>query len=57
MKAIIEAALRNTLETERRPHKKANLETHVFKGNGLQAGLSWDNWAGIRAMSYEGRGG
>ena len=57
LKTIIESALHEALEAQSRPHPKFRLETHVFKGKGLQAGLSWDDWSTIRSVTYEGRGG
>lgn len=56
VRSVIEDALRRELaaaeETTRKP-----VRTHTFGGQGLQAGLSWSDWAAIRATSYEGRGG
>jgi hypothetical protein len=57
IKAIIESALRDALAKERRPFEKKRLQIHVFKGKGLQPGLSWDDWSNIRNLTYEGRGG
>jgi hypothetical protein len=57
VKAIIESALRDALASNSRPRRKMRLVTHTFKGNGLQPGLSWDDWSTLRSMSYEGRGG
>jgi len=57
LRAIVEEALRARLALERRPHPRVRLETHTFAGNGLQEGLSWDDWTTMRSMGYEGRGG
>ncbi|MBI4859497.1 MAG: DUF2191 domain-containing protein [Candidatus Riflebacteria bacterium] len=57
LKVLVDTALRDLLAASRsrtRPHR---LQTHTFEGEGLQPGLSWDDWAAIREMSYEGRGG
>ncbi|OGQ26087.1 MAG: hypothetical protein A2138_17510 [Deltaproteobacteria bacterium RBG_16_71_12] len=57
LRAVIEDALRAALEAEEGPRAVAPIRTHTFGGRGLQAGLSWSDWATIRAMSYQGRGG
>ena len=57
VKAIIESALRDALASYGRPRRKHRLVTHTFKGDGLHAGLSWDDWGTLRSMIYEGRGG
>jgi len=57
LKAIIESALRDVLVAEKKPRAPFKLKTHTFKGNGLQKGLSWDDWNKIRSMCYEGHGG
>lgn len=55
LKQVIEDALRTTLrEGEARP--PSALSTHTFRGRGLQAGLSWDDWNALRDLAYEGRG-
>ena len=57
IRAIVEAALRDALASQGRRRGKFRLDTHTFEGDGLQVGLSWDDWSVIRSMSYEGRGG
>jgi hypothetical protein len=57
IKAIVESALRDALSKQNRPPQRRPLQIHVFKGKGLQAGLSWDDWSKIRSLTYEGRGG
>ena len=57
LKALVEEALRQVLAQERRPKKRFRLRTHTFKGNGLQAGLTWGDWDTFRGLAYEGRGG
>ncbi len=57
MKAIVEVVLREALAKQRRPRAAYRLQTHTFGGQGLQKGLSWDDWGTIRDHAYEGRGG
>ncbi|MFW6051317.1 MAG: DUF2191 domain-containing protein [Myxococcota bacterium] len=57
LRAVIEDALRDALERERRPYGRQEIRTHTVSGRGLQQGLSWDGWSGIRDLAYEGRGG
>lgn len=56
LRAIVEQALRDTLARERQAVHVVKLRTRTFGGNGLQAGLSWDDWGTIRDLAYEGRG-
>jgi hypothetical protein len=56
LKALIEDALRKELASSDAA-VGGEIRTHTFGGRGLQAGLSWSDWATIRAMSREGRGG
>lgn len=57
MRALIESALRDALTRQDRRQPRVRLETPTFQGNGLQPGVSWDDWASIRSAAYEGRGG
>ena len=57
LKAVIEDALRRTLEAECRAPARQRLRTHTFRGRGLKAGLSWDDWNALRSFAYEERGG
>ena len=57
LKAVIESALREALDSAEHPPQRFCLETHTVDGNGLQQGLSWDDWSAIRSLGYEGRGG
>jgi len=57
MRALIEAALRDALDRHEREPPPAPLETPTFGGKGLQPGVTWDDWAGMRSAAYEGRGG
>jgi hypothetical protein len=56
LKAIVEEALRDAL-TKHAEGVPTPLATHTVGGNGLQAGLSWDDLSGARDLAYEGRGG
>ncbi len=57
LKVIIEEALRDTLAREAGAETAVELRTHVVHGRGLQRGLSWDDFAALRDLAYEGRGG
>jgi hypothetical protein len=57
LKQIIEQGLRSMLEADRGVRKRPRLQTHTFRGRGLQPGLSWDDWDTLRSLAYEGRGG
>jgi Bacterial antitoxin of type II TA system, VapB len=55
---IVEAALRGYLDQTRQGSRPAfRLRQCSFGGQGLQPGLDENDWAMIRAMTYEGRGG
>ncbi len=56
LREVIESALRDALEREAPGAHKREVKTHTFRGRGLQAGLSWDDWSTIRDLAYEGRG-
>jgi Arc/MetJ family transcription regulator len=57
MREIVESALRDALAQQERRHGRVEIEAPTFKGNGLQPGVSWDDWASVRSVAYEGRGG
>lgn len=57
LKAVIEEALRAELAAAETVPAGASVRTHTFRGRGLKAGLAWDDWATIRSLAYEGRGG
>jgi hypothetical protein len=57
LKNVIEEALRRTFEEESRARRPQRLQTHVYRGNGLQPGLSWDDWNALRSLAYEDHGG
>jgi hypothetical protein len=56
LRSVIEHALRDSLERESSAKPPVPVETHAFKGRGLQAGQSWEDWSTIRDLAYEGRG-
>ena len=56
LRDVIESALRDALERETPSARVREVRTHTFGGNGLQAGLSWEDWSAIRDLAYEGRG-
>jgi len=56
LKAVVEQALRQYLERSAAA-RGFKLRKRTFRGQGLQPGLDWHDWATIRAMAYEGRGG
>jgi predicted transcriptional regulator len=56
LKQVIEESLRMTLERERRPRGPVELDVHTFRGQGLQPGLSWDDFGAALDLTYEGRG-
>jgi len=56
LKQVVEDALRETLRGESKRKLEPRLSTHTFRGRGLRPGLSWDDWARLRDLAYEGRG-
>ena len=56
LRAVLESALRDALEREVPATKARPIQTHTFRGRGLKAGLSWEDWSTIRDLAYEGRG-
>jgi hypothetical protein len=56
LREVVEQALRDLIAKERERPQKVVIETRTFKGQGLQPGLSWDDWSTLRDLSYEGRG-
>jgi hypothetical protein len=57
LKNVIEESLRRTLQEESAARRPGNLQTHVFRGRGLQPGISWDDWNTLRSLAYEDHGG
>jgi predicted transcriptional regulator len=57
LKAVIEDALRRELAAAETGAASTGVRTHTFNGRGLKVGLAWGDWAAIRALAYEGRGG
>jgi hypothetical protein len=56
LRSVIELALRDALEREASAKPAVPVETHTFKGVGLQPGQSWEDWSTMRDLAYEGRG-
>lgn len=56
LRELLEGALRDALERETPSAHARPIETHVFRGRGLQRGLSWDDFSALRDLGYEGRG-
>jgi predicted transcriptional regulator len=58
LRSVIESALRQFLDPrESGSQASFRLRRHSFRGRGLQAGLTEQDWAAIRERAYEGRGG
>lgn len=57
LKALIEAAIRRSLEEESRPKKRFRMRKHSVKGKGLHPGIREGSWTDIRSLIYEGQGG
>ena len=57
VKAVIERALRQMMQTRKRPTKPFKLKDCSVGGQGLQDGVDLADWASIRSLIYEGRGG
>lgn len=57
LKSIIEAALRQFLETNEAKKEPFRLRKRTFRGQGLQPDIREGDWAAIRERAYEGHGG
>lgn len=57
LRAVVEDALRAELTAGEAGAAARSFHTHTFKGRGLKTGLAWGDWATIRSLVYEGRGG
>jgi Bacterial antitoxin of type II TA system, VapB len=57
LREVIEGALRDSFAREESDAAGGPVQTHTFRGRGLQQGVSWTDWATLRALAYEGRGG
>lgn len=57
LKQVVEEALRDALQAESLERPQERMTTHTFRGRGIRPGLSWDDWAQLRDLAYEGRGG
>ena len=56
MRALVEEGLRRVLE-ERKGRRPFHLRQASFQGQGVQAGQQEGDWAQLRELIYEGRGG
>lgn len=56
LRVVVADALRDALERETVAGRGRPVRTHTFAGQGLQPGLSWDDWSTLRDLAYEGRG-
>lgn len=57
LRGVVEEALRVALDADEKRARSAPIQTRTFGGRGLQSGLSWGDWSGLRALAYEGHGG
>jgi hypothetical protein len=57
LRDLFEEALRDTLERRARQREPFRLVDRSVGGTGLQPGVDPRNWAQIRDIVYEGRGG
>jgi hypothetical protein len=58
LRAVVESALRQYLDLQGSARQNTfRLRRHSFRGHGLQADLTEQDWAAIRERVYEGRGG
>ena len=55
LKAVIESALRNMIENNKRPIK-FSLKDGSVKGNGLSKEFENESWQSLRQAIYKGRG-
>lgn len=56
MRQVVEAALRQTLEAERRQKKCFRLHDASVGGKGLRPGVSYDEWGRLLDLAYGGSG-
>ncbi|MBN1605486.1 MAG: hypothetical protein JW940_02580 [Polyangiaceae bacterium] len=56
IRALVEEGLRRVLD-ERKGRGRFRLRDASFGGNGVQSGQQESNWAEVRELIYEGRGG
>ena len=57
LKEIVETALRRFFEQEKTRVSNFKLREASVEGNGVQPGVQEGDWAEIRRLLYEGRGG
>jgi hypothetical protein len=55
LRELVEAGLRHVV-MEQRKHRRFTLRDASVGGNGLQAGLRYENWDRILELAYEDRG-
>lgn len=55
VKALIEKGLRSVIE-ERKGRSRFSLKRASFRGDGLAAGISLEEWERVRDLTYTGRG-
>jgi hypothetical protein len=56
MRQVVEAALRQTLEAERKRKKRFRLRDASVAGKGLRPGVSYDDWGHVLDLSYGASG-
>lgn len=57
LRALVEEGLRAALEARRHKRMKFRLRDASVPGQGLRPGVQAEDWAAIRTLAYEGRGG
>ena len=56
LRELVEAGLRHVVLEQRGKHRKFTLRAASVGGNGLRAGLRYENWDRILELAYEDRG-
>jgi Arc/MetJ family transcription regulator len=56
VRALVEEGLRRVIRERTRAKGGYQLPDTSFRGEGLQAGVSLEDWASVRDIIYEGRG-
>jgi hypothetical protein len=56
LRELVEAGLRHVVAEQRSKQRKFTLRNASVGGNGLQAGLRYENWDRILELAYEDRG-
>jgi hypothetical protein len=57
LKYLVELGLQQVLSGQNEKSAPFKMKNGSVDGEGLQDGLEWHDWATIREMIYEGRGG